>query len=194
MNCFFLTKLTFQHNLHKIYIAFYVLRSTYFSDVNVGRNILMNSLLKRILFISSDKKKWNNTETDRKNMEKENNTDESDFSEKEIPDLNSLNFFWIWTKISEISTVVRSSHQRCSVTKGVLRNFENFTGKNLCQCLFFNKDAGLSPATLLKKTLAQVFSCEFCKISKNTFSYRKPPDDCFLVVAVMMRKKVLNIK
>ena len=194
MNCFFLTKLTFQHNLHKIYIAFYVLRSTYFSDVNVGRNILMNSLLKRILFISSDKKKWNNTETDRKNMEKENNTDESDFSEKEIPDLNSLNFFWIWTKISEISTVVRSSHQRCSVTKGVLRNFENFTGKNLCQCLFFNKDAGLSPATLLKKTLAQVLSCEFCKISKNTFSYRKPPDDCFLVVAVMMRKKVLNIK
>ena len=194
MNCFFLTKLTFQHNLHKIYIAFYVLRSTYFSDVNVGRNILMNSLLKRILFISSDKKKWNNTETDRKNMEKENNTDESDFSEKEIPDLNSLNFFWIWTKISEILTVVRSSHQRCSVTKGVLRNFENFTGKNLCQCLFFNKDAGLSPATLLKKTLAQVFSCEFCKISKNTFSYRKPPDDCFLVVAVMMRKKVLNIK
>ena len=27
------------------------------------------------------------------------------------------------------------------------------------------------PATLLKKeTLAQVFSCEFCEISKNTFS------------------------
>ena len=26
-----------------------------------------------------------------------------------------------------------------------------------------------------KKTLTQVFSCEFCKISKNTFSYRTPP-------------------
>ena len=26
-----------------------------------------------------------------------------------------------------------------------------------------------------KGTLAQVFSCEFCKISKNTFSYRAPP-------------------
>ena len=26
-----------------------------------------------------------------------------------------------------------------------------------------------------KKTLAQVFSCEFCEISKNTFSYRTPP-------------------
>ena len=34
---------------------------------------------------------------------------------------------------------------------------------------------GLRPATLLKKTLAQVFSWKFCKISKNTFSYIKPP-------------------
>ena len=34
---------------------------------------------------------------------------------------------------------------------------------------------GLGPATLLrKKTLAQVFSCEFCEISKNTFYYRTP--------------------
>ena len=40
--------------------------------------------------MSSDKKKWNKTEKDRKNMEKENNSNESDFSENEIPDLNSL--------------------------------------------------------------------------------------------------------
>ena len=26
-----------------------------------------------------------------------------------------------------------------------------------------------------KETLAQVFSCEYCEISKNTFSYRTPP-------------------
>ena len=26
-----------------------------------------------------------------------------------------------------------------------------------------------------KETLAQVFSCEFCEISKNTFSYGTPP-------------------
>ena len=25
------------------------------------------------------------------------------------------------------------------------------------------------------ETLAQVLSCEFCEISKNTFSYRTPP-------------------
>ena len=40
--------------------------------------------------MSSDKKKWNKTEKDRKNMQKENNSDESDFSENEIPNLNSL--------------------------------------------------------------------------------------------------------
>ena len=34
---------------------------------------------------------------------------------------------------------------------------------------------GLGPASLLrKKTLAQVFSCEFCEIDKNTFYYRTP--------------------
>ena len=35
----------------------------------------------------------------------------------------------------------RSSHQRCSVIKDVLRNFGKFTGKHLCQSLFFlNKE------------------------------------------------------
>ena len=54
--------------------------------------------------------------------------------------------------------------------KGALRNFAKFAGKLLCQSLFFNKVAGSRPATFIKKeTLAQVFSCEFCEISKNTF-------------------------
>ena len=39
----------------------------------------------------------------------------------------------------------------------------------------FCKKRYLRPATLFKKTLAQVFSREFCEISKNTFSYRTPP-------------------
>ena len=64
---------------------------------------------------------------------------------------------------------IRSSHQRCSMKKGVLRNFAKFPGKYLCQSLFFNKVAALRPATLLKKRLAQVFSCKFCEISKNIF-------------------------
>ena len=60
----------------------------------------------------------------------------------------------------------RNSHQRCSLRKGILRNFAKFRGKHLYQSLFFNKVAG----TFLKKeTQAQVFSCEFCEISQNTF-------------------------
>ena len=57
---------------------------------------------------------------------------------------------------------------KCSVKKGVLRNFAKFTGKHLYQSLFFNKvDSLLVP---LKETLAQAFSCEFFEIFKNTFS------------------------
>ena len=58
----------------------------------------------------------------------------------------------------------RSSHQSCSIKKGVLRNLTTFTGKHLCQscrseaCSFIKKE-----------TLAQVFSCEFCEMSKSTF-------------------------
>ena len=36
----------------------------------------------------------------------------------------------------------RSSHQRCSMKKTVLRNFTKFKGKQLCKSLFFNKVAG----------------------------------------------------
>ena len=75
-------------------------------------------------------------------------------------------------KISQDLTKPRSSRRRCSIWKGVLRNFAKFTGKHLCYSLFFNKAAGLRAATLLKEPLAQVLSCEFCEISKSTFSYR----------------------
>ena len=43
--------------------------------------------------------------------------------------------------------------------KSVLKNFSKFTRKHLCQGFFFNKVA----------CLAQVFSCEFCEIFKETF-------------------------
>ena len=43
---------------------------------------------------------------------------------------------------SIIVLIFTSSHQRCSVKKAVLRNFAKFTGKHLCQSLFFNKVAG----------------------------------------------------
>ena len=42
------------------------------------------------------------------------------------------------------------------------------------QSLFFNKVAGVSNF-IKKEPLVQVFSCEFCEISKDAFSYRTPP-------------------
>ena len=47
----------------------------------------------------------------------------------------------------------RSSRTDVFCEKGVLRNFTKFTGKHLFQSLFFNKVAGLRPATLLKMWL-----------------------------------------
>ena len=79
--------------------------------------------------------------------------------------------------------VSRSSQQRCSVKIGALTNFAKFTGKHLCQSLFFNKVAGLRPAILLKKklcnfikkeTLTQLFSYEFCEICKTILLHRTP--------------------
>ena len=52
-----------------------------------------------------------------------------------------------------ITTNSRSSRPEVFCKKGVLRNIAKFTGKHLCQSLFFNKVAGLRPATLLKKRL-----------------------------------------
>ena len=48
---------------------------------------------------------------------------------------------------------------------GVAKNFAIFTGKQLRWSLFLIE----LPAALLKKTLAQVFFCEFCGIFKSTF-------------------------
>ena len=38
----------------------------------------------------------------------------------------------------------RSSHRRCLIEKGVLKNFTEFTGKHLCLSLWLYKVAGLS--------------------------------------------------
>ena len=61
----------------------------------------------------------------------------------------------------------RSSHRKCYVKKSVCRDFVKFIGKHLSQSTFFNKVEAWN--FIKKETLAHVFSCEFCKISKNTF-------------------------
>ena len=54
--------------------------------------------------------------------------------------------------------------------KGVLRNFAKFTGKYLCQSLFFNKVADVRLETLLKKRLAhRRFPVNFVKFLRAPF-------------------------
>ena len=73
----------------------------------------------------------------------------------------------------------RNSRPDIFCKKGALRNFSKFTGKHLCQSLFFNKFAGLTPVTLLKKKLWQrCFPMNFAKFLRTPF-YRTPLDDCF---------------
>ena len=68
-------------------------------------------------------------------------------------------------------TQFRSSQQMCSLKKGVLRNFVKFTGKHLHQSLFFNRVAGLRPATLLKKRpWRRCFPVNFTKFLRIPFS------------------------
>ena len=70
------------------------------------------------------------------------------------------------------SQYIRSSRPDVFCKKGALRNFAKFSRKHLCQSLFFNKVIGLVCNFIKKETLAQVFSCEFYGISKNTFLNR----------------------
>ena len=65
--------------------------------------------------------------------------------------------------------------QRCSVKKMFLEIPQN-SQKNTCaRVSFLIKLYKLLINFIKKETLAQVLSCEFCEISKNTFSYRIPP-------------------
>ena len=57
---------------------------------------------------------------------------------------------------------------------GVLRNFAKFTGSTCAIVSFLIKFQIRACNFIKKEALAQVFSCELCKISKNTFSYRTP--------------------
>ena len=86
-------------------------------------------------------------------------------------------FFWWWLNHSPFLTkilrsIFRSSRPEVFCKKGVFKNFTKFTGKNLCQSFFFNK-VNFSIKFIKKESLAQVFFCEFCIISKNTC--RTPP-------------------
>ena len=93
----------------------------------------------------------------------------------------------------------RSSHGMCSVRKNVLRNFAKHTGARVsgtCVRVSFLINFSIN---LIKKEMAQVFSCEFYEISNNTLSYRKPPVAAFgmfftLIAAVLCSRAGLTLK
>ena len=77
--------------------------------------------------------------------------------------------------------VLRSSHRRCSVRKGVFRNFAKFAGKHLCQNLFFNKYYSIysgicksfySYTLVCPKKVGFFFQVEV-RMNKNVLSYPK---------------------
>ena len=78
--------------------------------------------------------------------------------------------------------VGRSSHQRRSMKKGVLKNLTGkVTGKLLCQSLFFYKAEGLRPATLLRKRVwHRCFPVNFVKFLRTPF-LQNTSGYCFFV-------------
>ena len=80
----------------------------------------------------------------------------------------ALNCFTLQIGVTEVV------FRRYSVKKVLLNFFAKFTGKHLCQSLFFNKGVGFRPATLLKERLWHRF-LKICEIFKSTFIYRTPP-------------------
>ena len=66
----------------------------------------------------------------------------------------------------------RSSRLEVFCRKGVLRNVPKFTGKHRCNFI-------------KKEILAQVFSREFCEISKNTFFHITPPVAASIFISML---------
>ena len=68
--------------------------------------------------------------------------------------------------LSETHTI-KSSHRRCSIKKSLLKNFAVFTGKHLCQSLFFNNVADLF--LLNKRPWSRRFPIYFAKFLRTPF-------------------------
>ena len=60
-----------------------------------------------------------------------------------LMELMSFHYFFL----NLFYVLCRSSHPDVFCKKGVLRKFSKFTGKHLCQSLFFNKVGGLGNFT-----------------------------------------------
>ena len=66
------------------------------------------------------------------------------------------------------STILRSSHRRCSIKKPILKHFVIITVKHLCRSLFFNKVAGHQACNFIKKRLQHRYYANIRKFIRRT--------------------------
>ena len=99
-----------------------------------------------------------------------------------------------------LQTIHRSSRPEVFCDKGVLENVTKFTGKHLCQSLFFNKFAGVRSATLLNKRLwHKCFPLNFAKFIRPHLSLQDISNGCFCiqpsrVQEIWFKKKLQRVK
>ena len=87
---------------------------------------------------------------------------------------NNSTHFVYWRNKLILVTLERTS-TRSSRSEVFLKISLNLQENTCASVSFLNKVAGLRPMIFMKKeALAQVFSCEFWEIFKNTYLYRTP--------------------
>ena len=78
-------------------------------------------------------------------------------------------------QLKHIVRMFKSSNPEVLFQKSVLKNFAKFIGKHLYQSFFFNKVAGLRPATLLKKrSWHKCFPVDFATFLRISFFIEHP--------------------
>ena len=78
--------------------------------------------------------------------------------------------FFLFVPWNYVVNYVQKQPPTVFCKKGVFKNFGKFTGKHLCQRLFFNKVTDLTPANLSEKSLwYRYFPMNFAKFLKTPF-------------------------
>ena len=84
--------------------------------------------------------------------------------------------YWTSREIAvfKSSALIRSSRPKMFYRKGVLKNFTKFTGKYLCQSLFFDKVAALRQVSDTTRLRHRCFLVIFAKCLRILFLYKTP--------------------
>ena len=99
-----------------------------------------------------------------------------------------FSFWWKGFTCLKDNSHYRSSQRGCSERNGVLSNFAKFTGKHLCQSLFFNKVAGFISEKRDSGTGVSMWI--LCEVSKNTIF----TEQLWLTASVIMRRQTFLIR